>query len=483
MSSLKEKTFSGAIWSSVERFASYGLQFVFGILMARLLAPSDYGTIALLNVFFAICQTFIDSGFNLAIIRKQDRCEEDFSTALIFSVLVAVLSYLLLWFGAPYIASFYEIPILTQITRVISFNLVITTISSMHNAKLSISLDFFSKAKVSIFAVIGSCSIGLWMAYSGYGVWALVVQVMVSSLIRTLLLFYYVRWVPKLKFSKSSFKSMFSFGSKMLVSGLIGNIYNNLYSIVIGKAFTPALLGVYSKAESFATLPSQQISGVILSVSYPALAKIQDDEARLIDAYKRIFRLSSFIIFPLMIGLASLADPVIRLLLGEKWEGVITLLQILCFSYLWDSFNSCNMNLLQIKGASGKYLKLELIKKILGIIVLVVTLPMGIREMCIGKVVLSLMSIPLNTYYSGRFYHYGLLSQLRDICPILIHALIMGGIVLISINIICSLWLKLVFGFVIGVVYYIGVAFLLKMPELRELMALCRGLICPKKNA
>jgi len=481
MSSLKDKTFSGAIWSSVERFASYGLQFVFGILMARLLAPSDYGTIALLNVFFAICQTFIDSGFNLAIIRKQDRCEEDFSTALIFSVLVAVLSYVLLWFGAPYIASFYEIPILTQITRVISFNLVITTISSMHNAKLSISLDFFSKAKVSIFAVIGSCSIGLWMAYSGYGVWALVVQVMVSSLIRTLLLFYYVRWIPKLKFSKSSFKSMFSFGSKMLASGVIGNIYNNLYSIVIGKAFTPALLGFYSKAENFATLPSQQISGVILSVSYPALAKIQDDEARLIDAYKRIFRLSSFIIFPLMIGLASLSDPLIRLLLGDKWEGVIILLQILCFSYVWDALNACNMNLLQLKGYSGIYLKLEIIKKILGVIALVVTVPMGVTEMCIGKVCLSLISIPLNTYYSGKFYNYGLLAQLKDLLPILIHALIMGGIILLILGFISSMWLKLIIGFIIGLIYYVGGAFMLNMSELHQILNLVKDFMVSKK--
>lgn len=477
MSSLKDKTFSGAIWSSVERFASYGLQFVFGILMARLLAPSDYGTIALLNVFFAICQTFIDSGFNLAIIRKQDRCEEDFSTALIFSVLVAILSYILLWIGAPYIASFYEIPILQQVTRVIAFNLVITTISSMHNAKLSISLDFFSKAKVSIFAVIGSCSIGLWMAYSGYGVWALVAQVMVSSLIRTLLLFYYVRWIPQLRFSKSSFKSMFAFGSKMLVSGVIGNIYNNLYSIIIGKIFTPSLLGVYSKAESFATLPSLQISGVILSVSYPALAKIQDDDERLIQAYKKIFKLSSFIIFPLMIGLASLSDPLIRLLLGDKWEGVIILLQILCFSYVWDAFNACNMNLLQLKGYSGIYLKLEIVKKILGIIMLVVTVPMGLTEMCIGKVCLSLISIPLNTYYSGKFYNYGLLAQLKDLSPILILTLTMGGVVWVSVNLISSLLIKLILGFIAGVIFYVGGAYLFKFHELNDIFDLINSFI------
>ena len=483
MSSLKDKTFSGAVWSAVERFSSYGLQFVFSILMARLLAPSDYGTIALLNVFFAICQTFIDSGFNLAIIRKQDRTEDDFSTAFVFSMTVAIASYLLLWFSAPYIASFYDLPILKQITRVISFNLVISTISSMHNAKLSICLDFFSKAKISIFAVVGSCSLGLWMAYAGYGVWALVAQVMASSLIRSLLLFYYVRWIPRLRFSSSSFKSMFSFGSKMLVSGVIGNIYNNLYSIVIGKVFTPSLLGVYSKAESFATLPSLQMSGVILSVSYPSLAKIQDDNVRLIEAYKKISKLSSFIIFPLMIGLAALSDPLIRLLLGEKWEGVIILLQILCFSYIWDPFNSCNMNLLQLKGYSGLYLKLEIIKKVLGLIVLAATLPLGVKAMCIGKVCLSLVSLPLNTYYAGKLYGYGLFAQLKDLIPLFLHALVMGVIVLIPVCYISILWVKLVIGFVVGVVYYIVGAALLKMPELFEIFGLIRGLIISNRKA
>lgn len=483
MTSLKEKTFSGAIWSAVERFSSYGLQFVFGILMARLLSPSDYGTIALLNVFFAICQTFIDSGFNLAIIRKQDRTEDDFSTAFIFSMTVAMASYLLLWLGAPYIASFYDLPILKQITRVISFNLVISTISSMHNAKLSICLDFFSKAKISVFAVVGSCSLGLWMAYDGYGVWALVAQVMTASLIRSLLLFYYVRWIPTMRFSSSSFKSMFSFGSKMLVSGVIGNIYNNLYSIVIGKVFTPSLLGVYSKAESFATLPSLQMSGVILSVSYPSLAKIQDDNVRLIEAYKKISKLSSFIIFPLMIGLASLSDPLIRLLLGEKWEGVILLLQILCFSYIWDPFNSCNMNLLQLKGYSGLYLKLEITKKVLGLIVLVTTLPFGVKAMCIGKVCLSLLSIPINTYYAGKLFNYGLLAQLKDLMPIFIHSMIMGIMILIPVYYIGALWMKLIIGFLVGIVYYIAGAVLLKMPELFEIFTLIRRFISASRKS
>jgi O-antigen/teichoic acid export membrane protein len=477
MASLKEKTFSGAIWSAVERFSSYGLQFVFGILMARLLSPSDYGTIALLNVFFAICQTFIDSGFNLAIIRKQDRTEDDFSTAFIFSMTVAMASYLLLWLGAPYIASFYDLPILKQITRVISFNLVISTISSMHNAKLSICLDFFSKAKISVFAVVGSCSLGLWMAYDGYGVWALVAQVMTASLIRSLLLFYYVRWIPRMMFSSSSFKSMFSFGSKMLLSGIMGNIYNNLYSIVIGKVFTPSLLGVYSKAESFATLPSLQMSGVILSVSYPSLAKIQDDNVRLIEAYKKISKLSSFIIFPLMIGLASLSDPLIRLLLGEKWEGVIVLLQILCFSYIWDPFNACNMNLLQLKGYSGLYLKLEIIKKILGFSVLAITLPFGVKAMCVGKVCLSLISIPINSYYAGKLFNYGLLAQLKDLIPIFLHALIMGIVVMICTGFCSMLLVKLWIGLIIGLVYYICGAYIFKFAELVDLYHLVMNFI------
>lgn len=482
MSSLKEKTFTGAIWSSIEKFSSYGIQFVFSILMARLLEPSDYGTIALLNVFFAICQTFIDSGFNLAIIRKQDRTEVDFSTVFIFSMVVAFFSYVILWLTAPCIANFYNLPELKIITRVVSLNLVISTLSSMHNAKLSISLDFKSKAKVSIFAVIGSSFIGLYLAYSGYGVWALVLQMIMSNAIRTIMLYYYTNWIPIIRFSFDSFKSMFSFGSKMLVSGIIGNIYNNLYSIIIGKFYTPSSLGFYSKAESFATLPSLQMSGVILSVSYPALSKIQDDECRLIEAYKKIARLSAFIIFPLMIGLSSLANPLVLLLLGEKWEGMIILLQILCFSYIWDTFNACNMNLLQLKGYSGFYLKLEIIKKLIGIVVLIATLPMGVKAMCLGKVILSLIYIPINTYYSGRLFNYGMYAQLKDLMPIFMHAAIMGVIIYVIIGFLPSLWLKLLLGFIIGVVYYIGVAYCFNMSELKELYRLCMNFIMRKNQ-
>ena len=472
MSSLKDRAFSGAIWSSVERFSTYGLQFVFSILMARLLAPSDYGTIALLNVFFAICQTFIDSGFNLAIIRKQDRTEIDFSTIFIFSMAVAGFSYVLLWFAAPYIADFYNLPELKIITRVVSLNLIVSTLSSMHNAKLSICLDFKSKAKVSVFAVIGSSIIGIYLAYNGFGVWALVAQMIASNSIKTLLLYYYTRWIPALRFSYDSFKELFSFGSKMLVSGIIGNIYNNLYSIIIGKFYTPAALGFYSKAENFATLPSMQISGVILNVTYPALAKIQDDNERLMEAYRKINKLSAFIIFPLMVGLAAVSEPLINTLLGEKWIGVVPLLQILCFSYIWDTFNSCNMNLLQLKGYSEKYLKLEAIKKVLGLIVLVVSLPMGITAMCIGKVILSLIYIPINTFYSGKMFKYGLFRQIHDIAPILLHSLVMGVIVLLSIYLFPQPWSKLLFGFVVGAFYYIGGAALFKFPELKELYGL-----------
>ena len=258
----------------------------------------------------------------------------------------------------------------------------------------------------------------------------------------------------------------------MLVSGIIGNIYNNLYSIIIGKFYTPAALGFYSKAENFATLPSMQISGVILNVTYPALAKIQDDNERLMEAYRKINKLSAFIIFPLMVGLAAVSEPLINTLLGEKWIGVVPLLQILCFSYIWDTFNSCNMNLLQLKGYSEKYLKLEAIKKVLGLIVLVVSLPMGITAMCIGKVILSLIYIPINTFYSGKMFKYGLFRQIHDIAPILLHSLVMGVIVLLSIYLFPQPWSKLLFGFVVGAFYYIGGAALFKFPELKELYGL-----------
>lgn len=474
MSSLKEKTVKGVIWSSIDRFSAQGIQFVFSILIARLLLPEDYGVIAMLNIFLAVSQTFIDSGFGSALIRKIDRTETDFSTVFYFNIAVASVFYIILFCSAPAIANFYEIPLLESVTKVVALNLIINSLSGIHNAKLSIAIDFKSRATISIITALLTGAVGLWMAYAGYGVWALVFQTLFSSLIRTLMLWIIVKWHPQLIFSWKSFKELFSFGSKLLASGLLDTLYNNIYTLVIGKFFSPSTLGVYSKANSLAQFPSSNITSVLQVVTFPVLSTIQNEEERLSGAYKRFLKLSAFVVFPLMVGLSAVADPFIRLVLTDKWEGAIILLQIICFALMWYPIHAINLNILQVKGRSDYFLKLELIKKVQGVLFLVVTVPMGIVAMCCGKVISSLISLIWNTHYTKKLIGYGYFAQMRDLLPILVHALVMGGIVLLVVNFMSTLWLKLILGVLSGMIYYVAGAYIMKFPEMDELLTILK---------
>lgn len=432
--------------------------------------PSDYGTIALLNVFLAVCQTFIDSGFGLALMRKKDCTEQDFNTVFIFSTVVALFCYGVLWIIAPWIAKFYNQPILVPITQIVSLNVIINALANVPNARLSISLDFKKKAYVTLVTVVISGCVGLWMAYSGLGIWSLVYQTLIAGAIRTILLFVYAKWLPKLQFSKQSFNSLFAFGSKMLVSGIIGNIYNNLSSIIIGKFYTTSLLGLFGKATTLASYPSMQMTGVILNVAYPTLAKIQDDEQRLIEAYRKMLRMATFVVFPLMVGLVVVARPFVLCVLGNKWADMIPFLQILCLSFMWDPINGMNMNLLQVKGFSNLYLKLDIIKKVIGFIVLCATIPLGIKAICIGLFIVALTNIPINTFYTQKLFGYGFYHQIKDIAPILVHTMLMALAVAISIHFIHTPMHQLIFGVLIGILYYAIVSYLLRFEECMTLL-------------
>ena len=474
MSSLKDKTVKGVIWSAVDRFSAQGVKFVFSILVARLLVPEDYGVIAMLGIFMAVSQTFIDSGFGTALIRKIDRTETDFSTVFYFNIAVASVFYIILFFSAPAIANFYETPLLESVTKVVALNLIINSLSGIHNAKLSIAIDFKSRAKISIITTLLTGAVGLWMAYAGYGVWALVVQNLFSSVLRTVMLWIIVKWRPRLVFSWKSFKELFSFGSKLLTSALLDTLYNNIYTLIIGKIFSPSTLGVYSKASTLAQFPSSNITSVLQGVTFPVLSTIQNEEDRLADAYKRFLKLSAFVIFPLMVGLSAVADPFIRLALTDKWEGAIYLLQIMCFWMMWYPIHAINLNLLQVKGRSDYFLKLEVIKKIQGVLVLCITVPMGIIAMCYGSLISSIICLVWNTHYTKKLIDYGFFAQMKDLLPIIAHALVMGLIVALVVYFMPTLWLKLVVGVLAGMVYYIAGAYIMKFPEMDELLAILK---------
>lgn len=474
MSELKDKTVKGVAWSAVERFSAQGIQFVFNILIARILLPEDYGVVAMLNIFLAISQTFIDSGFASALIRKQDRTEADYSTVFWFNVGVSAFFCALLWLTAPAIAAFYKIPLLTKVTRILSLTLVINALRAVHETKLTIDMDFRKRAVVTILCVISTGIVGLWMAAAGHGVWALVVQSIVGSVLRTVLMWIMVRWQPHFIFSKAAFKDMFGFGSKLLGSSLLDTIFNNIYTLVIGKAYTPAALGNYNRAEAFASFPSSSATSMLQQVTYPALSSIQNDEERLRNAYKRLLNISAFVVFPLMVGLAAVADPFIRLLLTDKWAESIIYLQIICFDLMWWPIHAINLNILLVKGRSDYFLKLEIIKKIVCIAVLIATLPFGLVVMCYGRIASSLICVWINTYYNEELIGYGYLKQMKDMLPIFLLSLIMGATVWLLVGIIPNLWAKLIAGILTGVIIYGAGSVIFKFPELKELISIIK---------
>ena len=474
MSSLKEKTVKGVIWSSIDRFSTQGISFVFSMLIARMLLPSDYGVIAMLGIFMAVSQCFIDSGFGAALIRKKDRTETDFCTVFYFNIVVSCLFYGLLWLASPYIARFYDMPLLESVTKVWGLNVIVGAFGGIQNAQLSIAIDFKSRAKISVITALFTGAIGLWFAYQGHGVWALVYQGVASAILRCILLWCIVRWVPKLIFSWKSFKELFSFGSKLLASSLLDTVYNNIYTLVIGKFFSASLLGVYSRAHHLAQFPSSNITGVLQNVTFPVLSTIQDEDERLANAYRRFLRLSAFVVFPLMLGLSAVADPFIRLTLTDKWAGSIYLLQILCFALMWYPIHAINLNLLQVKGRSDYFLKLEVIKKSINVAMLCLTIPLGIVPMCYGRVVCSFIALGLNTYYTKKIIGYGFADQMRDLAHVLLHAFVMYALVWLVVQCLPGLWLQLIVGILVGMAYYLLGAYLMKFDELNELIALIK---------
>lgn len=473
--SLKTKTVKGTIWSTIERFSLQGVQFVVMIIMARILAPADYGLVGMLTIFLAISQSFIDSGFSQALIRKQDRTEVDNSTVFYFNIGMGLFAYLILFLGAPLISRFYNEPLLTPITRVLGLNLIFNSLVVVQRALFTINLNFKTQAIASLIGVVTSGTIGIWMAYAQCGVWAIVVYQLVNAGMVMMILWILSNWRPILVFSKKSFYELFSFGSKMLFSGLLNTIYNNLYLIVIGKIYKPADLGYYTRAYQFADIASGNLTGVLQRVSYPVLCTIQNDDNRLSEVYRKLLRISAYIIFPLMMGMAAIAKPMVIAILTEKWEFTSTLLVPLCFALMWYPIHAINLNLLQVKGRSDLFLRLEIIKKIIGVTIMCFTLPLGLIAMCWGLLIGSLISLILNTHYTGKFINLGFTKQIMDLFPIFMLSLVTGAVIWMTVSYLpVTSLLKLLIGIAEGIIVYAGCSKLLRFTEFSELVAIIR---------
>lgn len=472
--SLRQKTTNGLLWSSVERFSNQGVQFLFSIILARLLSPSDYGIVAMVVIFFAIAQTFVDSGFSSAIVRKKDRTESDLSTCFYFNIFVGFGFYFLLFLCSPFIADFYNQPILSPIVKISGLSVLINSLCIVQQAQFTIRIDFKTQAKVTLTSTVISGIIGILLAYLGYGVWALVWQGVTGSFVRMILFWILSKWRPRESFSKDSFHYLFGYGSKLLASGLLDTTYNNIYPIVIGKFYSPAQLGNFSRAQGWASLPSSNITGVLQRVTFPVLTEMQDNDERLATNYRKLLRMSAFVVFPLMMLMAAIASPLIRVVITAKWDACVPYLQIMCFAMMWYPIHAINLNLLQVKGRSDLFLRLEIIKKVVGVCVMCVTIPLGVTAMCLGMVFTSMIALFINTYYTGKLLKVGYLTQMKDLLPITFISLLVGTCAYASTCLFSTEWSKLFMAVVIGGFIYLILSKFFAKEEYIEVMNLIK---------
>ena len=456
-------------WSAVENVTRMGITFMVSIVLARLLSPEEYGLIGILTIFIAIFNAIVDSGFTNALIRKQNATDTDYSTVFYTNLVLSVFLATTLFFCAKPISVFFERPELVSLTQVMSSIVIINAFAIVQRARTTKSVDFKTQTKITFIASIGSGTIGIVMAYMGYGVWALVGQQISNQLLSTIFFWIYNNWKPKFIFSWTSFREMWAFGSKLLASGLIDTTWKEIYQIIIGKCYSPATLGLYTRAKQFADLCSSNLTSVVQRVSYPVLSSIQDDRLRLKSAYQRVIKTTMLPTFVLMLGMAACAESMIYVLIGEQWLECVPFLQIICTFKMLYPLHALNLNMLQVQGRSDLFLKLEIIKKIIGLGPLFLGIFFDIYLMLAGSLITSLISYYLNAYYSGPFLNYSIKEQVKDILPSFGVAITMAIPVFAMSFIHMNPFILLPLQIITGAIITITICEVTKLPEYLEL--------------
>lgn len=479
-SELQHKTFTGLIWTFFESFLLQFFGFIQGIILARLLMPSDFGLIAMTGIFFSISYTMIDSGFSNALMRKKEHEPIDYSTVYVTNITLSLFFSLALCASSSLIAGFFKQPMLEKIVWFNAFCMFIQSFLAVQGVRLRIQLNFRVISTINIVSTFITGIASIILAFMGFGVWSLIYPSILDITTKAFLYWYYQRWFPGLKFSMDKFREFFSYGSRIMASSLLNSVFVNIYPIIIGKCYSAQDLGYYNKASSYASLPATTATNILYKVTFTVLAKVNDDITTLEGVYRRMIRQSVFVVFPIMIGLAALAKPFVLLLITEKWAACIPLLQVLCFAMMWYPVHALNLNLLMIRGRSDLFLRLEIIKKIIIIIAVFSTFRLGIFCMAIGSVATSILSLFINTYYTGKIIKIGFGKQMRDIAPTLFYSLSMGIFIYVITLFISSLWLQLVIGIIVGTIYYLGIAKLTKSQDLQYAIDLLRENILKK---
>lgn len=462
----------GVLWSGIERFSSQGIQFVINIIIARILSPSDYGMIGMLSIFIQICQCLVDGGFSNALIQKKDRNKNDFGTVFLFNIIVSLTLYIILFVGAPIISKFYHIQQLTLLLRILGINLIVNALSAVQRTILTINIDFKRLSIISIISAVGSGLIGIILAYSRFGVWALVFQTLINSCLSTILFWAISQKYFPIVFKYDSLIELGGYGLKLMSASLLNTIYSNIYSLVIGKNYSADKLGFYTRSDQFVSYASSNIASIISRVSFPVLCKHQNNQEELATDYLKFLKLSAFIIFPLMVTMAVLSKPIIAVLLTEKWLPAASLLFILCLDGLWAPINNVNLSLLQAVGRSDLFLRLEIIKKILAVIVLFITVPYGLSIICIGRVIYGLIALNINMFYTVQIIHKTYIQQIKIWIKTLLISFATGIVVSISIRPISMYPMQLVAGIMESIIIYLSISYLMKVEELKYFKSL-----------
>lgn len=427
--SLRKQAISGLVWTFGMQFGNQLIGFIVSMILARILLPAEFGLIGMIAIFIAVGKSLLDAGLSQSLIRSQNSDQEDLSTVFFFNLAASFLIYILIYFSAPLIANFYNQPILINIIRIFCITFIISAFSSVQMARLTKIMDFKTQTLIGLPSTIAGGIVGIIMAYMGYGVWSLVWSSLISAFLGSLQLWIYSKWTPSLVFNIEKFKDHFNYGYKLTLSGLLDTIFNNIYLIIIGKFFSPAQVGFYTRAETMKQLPVTNISTALNKVTFPLFASIQDDDVRLKRVYKQLMQMVVFVIAPVLIFLGVLAEPTFRFLFTEKWLPAVPYFQILCVTGILYPIHAYNLNILKVKGRSDLFLRLEVIKKIIVVVTIAFTIKFGIIALLYGQIFTSLVAFFINTHYTGKFINYTTAQQAKDIIPIILLSALSGGVV------------------------------------------------------
>lgn len=477
---LRNKTLSGLLWKFAERFGAQGISFVVSIVLARLIMPEEYGVIAIVTVIISLCDVFVNSGLGTALIQKKDADDLDFSTVFFFSFGLSILIYLGLFVGAPFVAAFFEKEILTSVIRVMGARIIVASFNTVQHAYVSRNMQFKKFFFSTLGGTVGSAFVGIGMAYVGFGVWALVGQYLSNAIADTIILFCTIAWKPKLKYSWERWKALFSYSWMLLVSSLIDTFYNNLRNLIIGKQYSAADLAYYDKGKQLPDLLSTNILSSIESVLFPAIAAKQDEKSTVKAMVRRFIKTGSYLMMPLMIGLAVAAEPLVNLLLTEKWLFCVPYIQIYCVVGFLQPIQTANQQAIKALGRSDITLKLEVAKKSLGVVILLCAMPYGVFAIAASNILYSCVVLLMNSFPNIRLLDYSLLEQLKDILKNLVISLLMGAVVYCVSFLILPSWAVLLIQIIVGFTVYAALSVATKNESFEYVVAVVGQLLHAK---